>query len=62
MFYEYNLRFFQMQGINKVTIDLIFCFIIGFLIIQASNSAKQNEELSNSLSTESARISSESLR
>ncbi len=37
-------------------IDLLFCFIIGFLIIQASNSAKQNENLSNSISVEAARI------
>lgn len=62
LFYEYNFKVFQMQEINKVTIDLIFCLIIGFLIIQASNSAKQNEQLSNSLSLESARISAETLR
>ena len=41
-------------------VDLLFCFIIGFLIIQASNSAKQNESLSNSISVEAARITSES--
>ena len=50
-----------MQELNKIGIDLLFCFIIGFLIIQASNSANQNEELSNSISVESARISADSL-
>lgn len=48
-----------MQELNKMSIDLLFCFIIGFLIIQASNSAGQNENLSNSISVEAARISSE---
>ncbi len=48
----------KMQGLNKIGIDLLFCFIIGFLIIQASNSAQQNEEISNLLSIESNRITS----
>ena len=49
-----------MQEINKMGIDLLFCLIVGFLIIQASNSAKQNESLSNSISIESARITADS--
>ena len=48
-----------MQQVSKVGIDLFFCFIVGFLIIQASSSARQNEELTNSLSVESTRISVE---
>ncbi|MBE9048010.1 hypothetical protein IQ255_27055 [Pleurocapsales cyanobacterium LEGE 10410] len=51
-----------MQEVSKVGVDLLFCLIIGFLIIQASNSAQQNEELINSLSAESARISANSLK
>ena len=50
-----------MQEISKIGIDLLFCLIVCFLIIQASNSAKHNEELSDTISTESARISAESL-
>ncbi|MGD1919488.1 MAG: hypothetical protein ACFCAD_11715 [Pleurocapsa sp.] len=50
-----------MQELNKVGIDLLFCFIIGFLIIQASNSAQQNEDLSNIINIESARISEANL-
>lgn len=51
-----------MQEINKVTVDLFFCLIIGFLIIQASNSAPRNPELTNTLSYESTRISNDSLK
>ena len=51
-----------MQKINKVTVDLVFCFAVGFLIIQASKSAHQNQELTDALSLESARISANSLR
>lgn len=51
-----------MQEISKVTVDLVFCFAIGFLIIQASNSAHHNQELTNALSLESARISANSLK
>lgn len=47
----------KMQELGKIGIDLLFCFIIGFLIIQASNSAQQNEDISNIISIESARIS-----
>ena len=50
-----------MQEFHKIGIDLLFCFIIGFLIIQASNSAQQNEEISNIISIESARITANSL-
>lgn len=46
-----------MQEISKVGIDLFFCFIIGFLIVQATNSSHQNQSLTDSLSAESARIS-----
>ena len=49
-----------MQEISKVAVDLFFCFVIGFLIIQASNSAQQNQELTDALSLESARISANS--
>lgn len=51
-----------MQEFSKIGIDLLFCLIIGFLIIKASSSVKENEELTNSLSLESARISSEHWR
>ncbi len=54
-------KVFEMQELSKVGIDLLFCFIIGFLIIQASNSAQQNEDISNIISIESARISANSL-
>lgn len=45
-----------MEEFSKVGIDLLFCLIIGFLIIQASNSAQHNEDLSNTISTEATRI------
>ena len=48
-----------MQGNRKVIIDLFFCFIVGFIIIQSSNSAGYNETLSNNLFLESARITTE---
>jgi len=51
-----------MQDFGKVGIDLLFCLIIVFIIIKASSSVKQNEELTNSLSLESARISSENIQ
>ncbi|MCC0176683.1 hypothetical protein I4641_06785 [Waterburya agarophytonicola K14] len=50
-----------MQDFYKIGIDLLYCLIIGFLIIQASNSAQQNEEISNIISIESARISADNL-
>ena len=59
MSYETKQRIFKMQEVSKIGVDLLFCLIIGFLIIQASNSAQQNEELTNSLSIESARISAD---
>ena len=49
-----------MQELSKIGIDLLFCLLIGFLIIRASNSSKQNEELNNSLSWKSVRISAKS--
>ncbi len=51
-----------MQEIRKATVDLFFCLIIGFLIVQASNSAPHNEELTNTLSPKSARISADNLK
>ena len=48
-----------MQEVSKVSIDLFFCFIISFLVIQSTNSSRQNQNLTNILSTESARISAE---
>lgn len=51
-----------MPEISKLSIDLVFCLIIGFIIIQASQSAPQNQELTDSLSHESARISADSLK
>ena len=54
-------KVFKMQELNKIGVDLLFCFIIGFLIIQASNSAQQNEDVSNIIATESDRISAASL-
>ncbi len=50
-----------MQELNKIGIDLLFCLIICFLIIQASNSADNNKEISNLLTIESARINANSL-
>ena len=49
-----------MQEFSKIGIDLLFYSTVGFLIIEASNSSKQNEESNNSLSLEFARISAES--
>ena len=49
----------EMQEISKVSIDLFFCLIIGFIIIQASQSASVNQELTNDLTQESARISAD---
>lgn len=49
-----------MQEFSKIGIDLLFCLLIGFLIIRASNSSEQNEELNNSLSLKSVKISAES--
>ena len=51
-----------MQEITKVGVDLFFCLIIGFVIVQASNSASQNQELTNTLSQESARISADNFK
>lgn len=51
-----------MQDFSKVGIDLLFCLIMGFIIIKASSSVNQNEELTNSLSLESIRISSENVQ
>lgn len=51
-----------MQEISKLGVDLFFCLIIGFIIIQASQSASQNQELTNSLSHESARISADNIK
>lgn len=51
-----------MEEISKVGIDLLFCLIVGFIIVQASNSANQNESLINSLTSESTRISFENLK
>ncbi len=48
-----------MQEVHKVTIDLLFCAVFTFLIIHAANSLNKNEQLSNNLSAESARIATE---
>lgn len=50
----------KMQGINKTFVDLLFCFIIGLLIIQASNSIQKQEESSNSINIEDAMITTDS--
>ena len=50
-----------MHELSKIGIDLLFCLIIGFLIVKASNSAQQNEDISNLISAESARINATSL-
>ena len=49
-----------MQKVSKVGIDLFFCFIIIFLVIQATNSAHQNQNVTNILKSESARITANS--
>lgn len=49
-----------MQEVSKVSIDLLFCFIIGFLVVRAANSANQNQNVTNILNTESARITANS--
>ncbi|MEM8721943.1 MAG: hypothetical protein AAGE84_22045 [Cyanobacteria bacterium P01_G01_bin.39] len=54
-----SYRVEKMQEISKVSIDLFFCLIIGFIIIQASQSASQNQELTNNLTQESSRISAD---
>ena len=46
-----------MQEVSKVSVDLFFCFIISFLVVQATNSSHQNQNLTNILNAESARIS-----
>ena len=46
-----------MQEISKVSIDMLFCLIIGFLIVQATNASNHNQEFNSTLSAESARIS-----
>jgi len=46
-----------MQEISKVSIDMLFCIIIGFLIIQASSASNHNQKLNSTLNAESARIS-----
>ncbi|MEL6440213.1 MAG: hypothetical protein AAFQ80_13265 [Cyanobacteria bacterium J06621_8] len=51
-----------MEVISKVSLDLIFCLIIGFITIQASQSASQNQEFTESLTQESVRISAENLK
>ena len=52
----------KMTEVHKIGIDLLFCFIIGFLTIQAGNSLKQNQQLSDALSQESARITANNLK
>lgn len=46
-----------MQEISKVSLDMLFCLIIGFLIIQATNASNHNQKFTQTLSAESARIS-----
>lgn len=46
-----------MQEISKISVDLLFCLIISFLIIQSANPSQQNPQLTSILNTESARIS-----
>ncbi len=55
------IKGFKMQELNKIGIDLLFCLIICFLIIQASNSADNNKGISNLLTIESAKIKANSL-
>ena len=46
-----------MQKISKVSLDLLFCSIVGFLIIQATNASNHNQNFTKTLGAESARIS-----
>ena len=46
-----------MQEIHKISIDLLFCAVLAFLTIHASNSVNNNEKLSRNLSAEATRIS-----
>ena len=51
-----------MQEIGKIGVDIFFCLIISFLIIQATSTAPHNQELTNSSSNESARINADSFK
>jgi len=48
-----------MQEISKVSIDILFCLIISFLIVQATNTSQHNQRLTDTLSAESSRISAD---
>ena len=49
-----------MLEIKKTVVDLLFCFTIGILIIQASSSIQQQEEPSNSLEMEDVIMTTDS--
>ena len=51
-----------MQKVSKVGVDLLFCSIVGFIVIQATSSAQYNPELNDRLSAESGRISADRMR
>ena len=46
-----------MQEISKVSLDLLFCLIVSFLVIQSTNASRHNQKLTHTLRAESARIS-----
>lgn len=54
------IRALKMLEINKTVVDLLFCFTIGILVIQASNSIQQQEEPSNSLKMEGVIMTTDS--
>jgi hypothetical protein len=45
-----------MEELHKIGIDLLFCLILGLLTLQASKSINENQQLSEALTQESARI------
>ena len=54
------IRALKMLEIKKTVVDLLFCFTIGILIIQASSSIQQQEEPSNSLKMEDVIMTTDS--
>ncbi|GAB4533925.1 MAG: hypothetical protein Tsb0014_19780 [Pleurocapsa sp.] len=51
-----------MEELHKIGIDLLFCSILGLLTLQAGRSIKENQQLSDALTQESARITTNILK
>ena len=51
-----------MQEAPKVTIDLLFCTVLTFLIVYTANYLNKNDQLSNNSNAESVRITADNFQ